>query len=125
MENRKGEAFAADFGDRVDFAIYRAVEGERTPAERIADRWEGLLQRRARIQGPLEGDALETYEQAVRRDRMMIRRKVFARDQMKKRYSKANEEAELARMPLPPADVLPNDTRGNFERAGDDGGGLV
>ena len=109
LKSRKGEAFAADFGERVDFAIYRAVEQARAPARRIAERWEGLLQRRARIQGPLKADALETYEQGVRRDRMMIQRKIFARDQMTKRYNRANEEAELARMPLPPTDIAPND----------------
>ena len=40
---------------------------------------------------------------------MIIRRKVFARGCMRKHYNKENEEAELARMPLPPADIAPND----------------
>ena len=110
LKERKGEAFAADFGGRVDFAIYRAVERQRAPRRTAPERWRELLERRVRAQGPLEDDALASYEQAVRRDRMMIRRKFFARDQMKKRYSKANEEAELAQMPLAPADVAPNDS---------------
>ena len=110
LKSRRGEAFAADFGSRVDLTIYRAVERQRAPRKSVPERWSDLLQRRARAQGPLDGDALATYEKAVRRDRMMMRRKVFARDCARKRYSKANEEAELARMPLPPADVAPNDS---------------
>ena len=110
LKSRKGDAFAADFADRVDLVVFRAVEQERTPAQRIAERWDSLLQRRAWAQGPLGDDALRSYEQAVRRDQMMIRRKVFARDQMRKRYSKANEEAELSQLPLPSADIALNDS---------------
>ena len=110
LRGRRGAVFAADFGDRVDFAIYRTLERGRTPAQRITERWGDLLERRVRAQGLLSDDSLKIYEQAVRRDKMMIRRKIFARDCAKKRYNKANEEAEVARMPLPPADVAPNDS---------------
>ncbi|MCR9130909.1 MAG: hypothetical protein NXI12_15495 [Alphaproteobacteria bacterium] len=110
LAGRKGEAFAADFGSRVDLAVYRAVERQRAPRKTATERWSDLLQRRVRVQGPLIDDALRAYEQAVRRDQMMVRRKVFASDCARKRYNKANEEAELAKMPLPPADVAPNDS---------------
>lgn len=52
LKTRKGEVFAADFGSRVDLAIYRVVVREQTPAQRIADRLDRLLQRRVRAQGP-------------------------------------------------------------------------
>ena len=99
-----------NFGSRVDFAIFRAVERQRAPRKTIPERWRELLQRRVRTQGELKNDARAAYEQAVRRDQMMVRRKVFAPGRARKRYSEENEKVELAQMPLPPADIAPNDS---------------
>ncbi|CAJ1394360.1 unnamed protein product, partial [Effrenium voratum] len=61
LKSRRGEAFAADFGSRVDLTIYRAVERQQAPRKSVPERWSDLLQRRVRVQGPLDGDALATY----------------------------------------------------------------
>ncbi|CAJ1394493.1 unnamed protein product, partial [Effrenium voratum] len=50
LKGRKGAAFAADFDDRVGFAIYRAVEREQAPRKTVPERWSELLQRRVRAQ---------------------------------------------------------------------------
>ena len=107
LRGRKGNAFAADFAGRVDLAIYHAVERQRAPSKTVPERWADLLQRRARF---LDDEALENYEAQARRDRMMIRRKVFCPKLVGKRYSRANEEAEAALTPLPAADIAPNDS---------------
>ena len=113
LRNRRDDAFAEDFQERVKRAenqrqkISRAAAREVLPPE---EKWRNLLTKRLSVKAKLNATKQLKYENEVLRDRTLARRKIFFPENIRKHITSAADAAERAELPLPASDATNNDT---------------
>ena len=108
LEGRKGAEFAQDFRARVLRSAKRA-DARAAPRLTTREQWCDALA--SRVYSLHAGKRKQKeYKRQVRRDRAAARRKIFFPDELRRHVTAASEEAEIARLPMPPSDIASNDT---------------